>query len=430
MPKASASGYLPAGKHVLIASSGVVEGSRYEMQEFLLPAYQKSTVPWFRIAIGSESERETEVVAKLDSRTDPDNEYADWLRNENSSGTGYYEGFTAVNVAPSVLFDDDLYVLPADPLIRIDEVYPYSQQCLPDSDSLLCYDYIKIYVDNSVDLKNYVLRTSSSSSTRTLDNTFWLGGYTPNENGYITIHQNDAGEPYSLTNEGGRVWVEDLYGLASYTDTVTRYESATASQRGWSWMSQDSLVWGWSITPSPNVENRFTQFVPENRVTVCPEGKYLSPDTGRCRTIEEAVNALAACPEGQERNPLTNRCRKIEQTTTSSLVACGEGQERNPLTNRCRSIASAIAELLPCDEGYERNPATNRCRKILGVNTSESLATTKPGANDLEAKQIESPWGWVTAGIVGLCALGYAAYEWRSELRDAAHKLVQKFKKV
>ncbi|NCU40578.1 hypothetical protein EOL73_02355 [Candidatus Saccharibacteria bacterium] len=431
LPKASESGYLPSGKHFLLASDGAVEGYQHEMQEFLLPTYQKSTVPWFRIVIGSDSERETDVVAKLDSRTDFDNEYADWLRNENSTGTGYYEGFTAVSVAPRVLFDDVLYFLPFNPLIRIDEIYPYSQQCLPDSDSLLCYDYIKIHVDNSVDLKNYVLRTSSSSSSRTSDNTFWLGLYTPNENGYITIYQNDDGEPYSLTNDGGRVWIEDLYGLVSYDDTVMRYESATASERGWSWMLQDNLLWGWSTTPSPNVANLFTYYEPEeNKVTVCPEGKYLNPDTNRCRTIEEAVNALAACPEGQERNPLTNRCRKIEQVATTSLAPCGEGQERNPLTNRCRSIASAVAELLPCDEGYERNPATNRCRKVLGAATNTVSNYDKLGTSESNVKQAESPWGWLTVGTVGLCALGYAGYEWRSELKNGTRKLVQRFKKV
>ncbi len=430
LPKASVSGYLPAGRHILLASEGTVEGSRYQMNEVFLPAYQKSTVPWFRIVIVGSDERENEIIAKLDSRTDSFNEYSDWLRNQNSSGTGYYEGFTAVSVAPDVLFDDVLYIVPPEPLIRVHEVYPYSQQCSPESVDILCYDYIKIHVANSVDLKNYVLRTSSGSDDRTADNTFWLGGYVSNEDGYVTIYQNDNGEPYSLTNDGGRVWVEDLYGLADYADTVMRYEAASVSQRGWSWMPQDSLTWGWSTTPSPNVDNKFTLFIPEKKLTVCPEGKYLSPDTGRCRTIEEAVNALAACPEGQERNPLTNRCRKIEQATTSSLAACGEGQERNPLTNRCRSIASAVAELLPCDEGYERNPATNRCRKVLGASSNSLSMNNKPEADDLVTDKSQSPWGWVTASIVGLCALGYAAYEWRSELRNAVHKLVQKFKKV
>lgn len=425
LPSAQNEGFLPAGKHILFSADDSVVGAKHHMDEFLLPDYQKSTIPWFRFVVSSSSERETDVVAKLDSRTDPDHEYADWLRNENSSGTGYNESFTAYSNAPQALFDDPLYILPSVPSIRVDEIYPYGMECDSERADVLCYDYIKIHVSENVDLSQYVLRTSSDSSSRTKGNTFWLGVYKPNEEGFVTIYLNDDGQPYSLTNSGGSVWVEDLYGLQKYPSTLARYQSASLTQRGWSWMLPDSTLLGWSITPSPGVMNKFTPYIPEKKSTICPEGKYLNPETGRCRTIEEAVNALAACPEGQERNLATNRCRKIESATGSSLVPCGEGQERNPLTNRCRSIASAVAELLPCDEGYERNPATNRCRKVLGVATgvSNKSVDTKLPAESLAS----SPWGWVTAGIVGVAAMGYAAYEWRSEVTGGFRKLAGKF---
>ena len=424
----SGEGYLAPGKHVLLASPSAVAGAKYTMAEFLLPPYQKSTMPWFRIVVNGGDERSSEVVAKLDSRTDPANEYADWLRNENSSGSGYYEGFTAVNSAPEQLYDDPLYVVPASPSIRIDEVYPNSQSCAPTVTEIICYDYIKIHLDENVDLKQYVLRTDSNSASRTASNTFWLGSYTPNSDGFVTVYLNDSDQPYSLVNSG-YVWLEDVYGLVRYDQTITKYGAQSTPQVGWSWMLPDSVSLGWSIKPSPNVPNLFVPYVPEKKLTVCPEGKYLNPDTGRCRTVEEAVNDLAACAEGQERNPATNRCRKIDSSTTSTLVPCGEGQERNPLTNRCRSIASAVAELIPCDEGYERNPATNRCRKVLGASTASSSSTT-PNNSTSQPNATESPWGWLTAGIVGVCALGYAAYEWRSELASGARKLVGRFKQV
>lgn len=89
-----------------------------------------------------------------------------------------------------------------------------------------------------------------------------------------------------------------------------------------------------------------------------------------------------------------------------------------------------MAELLPCDEGYERNPDTNRCRKVLGTTSDAASADRMSNIAGLEAKQAENPWGWITAGMIGLCALGYAGYEWRSELAGIAHKLLQKYKKV
>lgn len=421
--------YLAPGKHVLLASNGSVDGSRYQMNDFLLPIYQKSTIPWFRILVSETAKRSLEAVAKLDSRADATHEYADWLRNENSSGTGYYEGFTALGSAPSLLFDDPLYVVPASPTVTIDEVFPSSLSCEPYADNPLCYDYIKIHVDENVDLSKYVLRTDTGSLDRTSSNSFWLGAYAPNTDGYVRVFLNDDDEPFNLVNQG-YVWLEDIYGLRKYSETMVNYGTQGSPQTGWSWMLPDSNAMGWSVEASPLALNRFMPYVaPAKPATVCPEGKYLNPETGRCRTVEEAVNALAACAEGQERNPLTNRCRKIE-TASTSLTPCGEGQERNPLTNRCRSIASAVAELLPCDEGYERNPATNRCRKVLGASSGTSSSYDKPVNPVGETKATESPWGWVTAGMVGLAALGYAAYEWRSELAKAGAKFASRFKKV
>ena len=106
--------------------------------------------------------------------------------------------------------------------------------------------------------------------------------------------------------------------------------------------------WVWTTTPQPDRANLIT--LPVVSVIECPAGKYRNPDTGRCRTVEEAVNELATCPEGQARSTETNRCRSLATLAKATLTACGEGQERNPLTGRCRSIASAVAELLPCDE--------------------------------------------------------------------------------
>lgn len=208
---------------------------------------------------------------------------------------------------------------------------------------------------------------------------------------------------------------------------MTEYQSATSSYVGWSFARDDNNLWQWTFTPQPGMPNKFSLPNTTTEDTICPVGKYLNPETGRCRTIEEAVNALSACAEGEYRNPATNRCRKIV-TAVDSLAPCGEGQERNPLTNRCRSIASAVAELLPCDEGYERNPATNRCRKVMGATTGAGPSVAQ-SAKTPNADPTMDAWGWALAGVAVSGVVGYGVYEWRNEIGRALKKAVVRFGK-
>lgn len=317
---------------------------------------------------------------------------------------------------------------PTVPAVQIVEIYPYASDCSPHDQGVLCGDYVKFYNPTTqvIDLSEYVLRTDSSSSSRTSSNTFLLDGFTIQPGEYKTKWTNDDGGRISLTNSGGYIWLEDVIGVKTYVDATASYPSAGSSQQGFAWAQQDSGEWAWTSAPTPLSANVFpvVASVQVDVLAECPAGKYRNPETNRCRTIEEAVNALATCPEGQYRNPETNRCKASATLAVASLVPCKEGQERNPATNRCRSIASAVAELIPCDEGYERNPATNRCRKSL-------LASNNPATNLASVEQAGSssaalPW---VLGIVALGAIGYGAYEWRHELLAGGTKLLSRFKK-
>lgn len=349
-----------------------------------------------------------------------------WVRTQ-ISGESYTSTLSSFTIlAPVVLHDDGLYEAPSFFPGKIVEVYPYSSECAPNDVSILCGDYVKIRLDvPNADVSKFVLRTDSNSSSRTTSNTFYLGEatYAANDEGYVTIALDAEGKRLSLTNSGGYLWLEDLYGSTLYDETMTRYEAAGASEQGFSWALGDDGQWQWSTTPWPYATNVIT--APVEEAVVCPTGKYLNPETGRCRTLEEAVNALSACPEGQERNPATNRCRSKVTSAPASLVACGEGQERNPLTNRCRSIASAVAELIPCDEGYERNPATNRCKKVAGVSTTS-------GANQ-HVEEATGPtwnvWTWALIGVGASGAIGYGIYEWRDELGRFGRSITAKLGK-
>lgn len=69
----------------------------------------------------------------------------------------------------------------------------------------------------------------------------------------------------------------------------------------------------------------------------------------------------------------------------------------------------ASSTLKPCDAGEERNPDTNRCRKTDG--SVAGLSTVK----DVQSPISGSPKWWL-AGASFVAALGYAVYEWRSDL--------------
>ncbi len=447
-------GRLEPRKHVIASYNTAVTGATYQLSgETIIPVLATSSTYKAKIILhnttASSDYRDVEYGLKFDS-TDTGTSY--WQRSFSTTGEGYTSTFTASVALPIQLFDDGLYDTPEAPQVELSEVYAYSSNCAPEDISPLCGDYIKFRLKGSVkNIEDYVVRTDNSSSSRTTSNTFSLANAEESSD-FLTIRHDDSGKPLSLTNSGGYIWIEDKYAGIRYGDSIS-YPSFSSEHQAWSWMLDSDNVWKWTNAPQPGMPNKLS--LPPLLVEVvatCPDGKYLNPDTNRCRTVEEAVNALAACPEGQERNLVTNRCRSIVSATTelapcdegqernpatnrcrskvlaaATLVPCGEGQERNPTTNRCRSIASAVAELLPCDEGYERNPATNRCRKVLAAATTAGAA---PTALVEEAKG--TGWNVWTGALVAVGAtgaIGYGVYEWRHELRGFGQKVVAKLGK-
>lgn len=412
----SAQGWLAPNQHVVAGRDSFVTGATYSINnEVSLINMTTATSSKVKLLVRSRANanyRPSEHVFRLDSASSSGSY---WQRSFSSTGEGYTSSFMALGGVPTQLFDDGLYSVPPSPDAKVVEIYPYSSTCAPNDSNALCGDYIKLHVGQNVDMSQYVMRTSSSSTERTSSNTIWLGGdnYQPNSAGFVTVNLTDDGDLLNLTNGGGYVWLEDLYGLEIYNVTMSSYPSAGSTYQGWSWALDNQSMWQWTSTPQPGLDNLITRPVEP----VCPEGKYLNPESGRCRTIEEAINTLAACPEGQTRNPSTNRCRQ-NVSASSNLQPCGEGQERNPLTNRCRSIASAVAELLPCDEGEERNPLTNRCRKVTGILAATDVNNAIEGATN--SSDDSSPvWGWALVGVATAGVAGYGIYEWRQEIIKA-----------
>lgn len=341
-----------------------------------------------------------------------------YQRKSGSSGQyGTFDDFTGKTAGTELPRSSGaLYNIPQTPKVKIVEVYALASECSPLDASVLCGDYIKLQIDDpEVDLSQYVLRTDNNSSSRTTSNTFSLEKFPPNDEGFVTVYRTDDDGRINLTNSGGYIWLEDIFGLRRYQETITAYQGVEDEKQGWSHALTSAGDWQWTTTPQPLGQNVITLPVIIHEVKPCPVGQYRNPETNRCRTIEEAVNALTVCPEGQYRNPATNRCKTAGSVAGTSLVPCGEGQERNPATNRCRSIASAVAELLPCDEGYERNPATNRCKKAI----SDAPSTAGQSAvKDMNNAAEQMSW-YIVATVAGTGIVGYGIYEWRSEVAGA-----------
>lgn len=392
-------GWMLPGTHLVASRDGLVSGASFTITGWS----DVATNPMGSLRIARDGFR------NLDVNLSASNHGNDMVRTYNIDSYSTAANPFVINnrLSPHKLFDDGLYMAPSAPGIIVAEIYPYSSSCSPFDDSVLCGDYIKLYnpTPSTITLDDMVLRTDSSSASRTASNTFTLSGELASGE-YKTIFTTDSGARLSLTNSGGYVWLEDLYGLEIYHDTLARYESAGSSLQGYSFALADDDTWQWTSTPQPHGDNIITAPVE----APCPEGKYRNPETNRCRSLEDTLNALTACEEGYERNPTTNRCRKIVDAGSSTLTPCKEGQERNPATNRCRSIASAVAELLPCDEGYERNPTTNRCRKVSSGEIPEA-----PFA--VERIETQAPaWQWWVGGVILGGIAGYAIWEWRREI--------------
>lgn len=399
-------GWFLPGEHVVYAATGITTFS-------LTLAKQLTTITTIEFQYTGPDQSYKPATATIKDTTD-----VPFFRTYTT--TGYSTAAQPFLATPArAFYDDGLYVPPTNLAgLRIVEIYPYSSDCAPNDTSVFCGDYIKLANMGSADisLDDLVLRTDSSSATRTSSNTFTLAGtLQPGE--FVTVTKTDAGTNLSLTNSGGYVWLEDVSGLAQYADTMTKYEAAGTSEQGYAYALADSSTWGWTTTPEPGAKNIIT--APVVATAECPDGKYRNPDTGRCRTIEEAVNALSVCEEGYERSTVTNRCRKIATTATATLTPCLEGQERNPTTNRCRSIASVVAELLPCEDGYERNADTHRCRKVTATTMPTAafpVAPVKVLASDTA--------GWWAFGAVLALAFGYGAWEWRSEIASITRRVL------
>ena len=398
------SGRMLPNSHILAAAVDVLTSNNRVSFRFAPSGWEPKTL-WI------ESPNFLTVTIPTDLKTD------DVVYKRSRTTTGYSTAVSALNTPLSTgsIEADHLYDVPPEPLVEIVEVLARSKSCSPFEASPTCSDYIKLRMKagfDASDIGRYRVRTGTSES---VTNTFSLLNATVHDN-YLLLNLRDDGDVLSLTNSGGYVWLEDIFGVTRYGNTLISYADAGSEKYvDQSWALNDQTgIWTWAI-PSPIDANNFPIITNEPEIVstpaVCPAGKYRNPETNRCRSIEDAVSELAACEEGKERNPATNRCRSIITTAAATLVSSEPGEERNILTNRCRRIAAASQALAACGENQERNPETNRCRKVSSASPNTLAAVT-----DVQSPIKESSKKWIIAAVVLVAVIGYAVYEWRQDI--------------
>lgn len=340
------------------------------------------------------------------------------------------------------------YETPGEPSLQILEVLPHPHSC--DAAPGNCQKYVKVKNtgDQPIDLAAYRLRSGTPGSNSTVRNTSSLAGdIAPGQ--VLTIRAQANGAELAILRSG-TLWFEDQHGLVSFSPRIDAYSGAgQAAHQGRSWAyNSQTGTWQWT-TPSPDRADNIITDTPASPQQPsqpsgksCPAGQERNPATNRCRKInngekrskQTAGNAKAArttsrtqkltiCKPGQERNPETGRCRTVS-AAGQQLAACKAGQYRNPATGRCKKLGAANSrQLTPCKPGWERNPSTNRCRKSTSKNSKAPAAgyAVEPSSNN---GQTEIVW-WMIGGVA-VVAVGYAGWEWRSEIGQWLRRMVRK----
>lgn len=417
-------GLLKPSNYVIAAEAGLLEGADYSYV-YAPPSEGVPTAVSTVFHLLPTPEYKSEDI-KLPAKQ----EVSYWRRNISDTTGNYLSTFASfVPAATDTLYGGGLYAFPDDAGLQVSEVLANPRDCSPIDLALDCHDYVKLYnpTTDPIDLSLFRLRSGYQGQSVTSSNTFMMSGLLQPGH-YLPVTLTADNRPLALTNSGGYVWLEDMYGVKLYSPTVQAYADASSdSHKGQAWAYDESDGnWKWTSLPTPtDAPSVFpvivaTETTAESSLTPCQPNQYRSPETNRCRLIAvPEVATLAACSAGQYRSPETNRCRNVEVAT--SLTPCAEGEERNPATNRCRRIASTESTLTPCGSNQERNPDTNRCRNKVVT----GAASTTPFAVEPVGQSAANFVGWWALGGISAAAVAYGVWEWHQELLQAGRRALR-----
>lgn len=250
-------------------------------------------------------------------------------------------------------------------------------------------EFIEIYNPNdiNVSLDNFGLYVG-------LNNEHFYNfpdGLTIKPKQYLAFSNNEINFTLVNTSSSLKLWSVD----GSIYKSTLPYNNPS---EGEAWILINNQ-WQYTNRPTPNAEN----------LNLLIEDIIDEQDSSNIKTD------LVPCAANQYRNPLTNRCKLIS-SDVSELVPCKDGQYRSEETNRCRNIISDIADLVPCAEGQERNPTTNRCRNVA------SMPKADYAPEKTVKKTNDNTLTYILIGF-GVILIGYAIWEWRTEILKLFKKI-------
>lgn len=401
LPLSGSDAYLPPRQFAVVSFGGIVNGASLSMES----------------VAGNDQTFVSEISVRSDAYKPYVKSFAAvqtqrMMLNETTTGytsTGAYSLDTRSTLFDSGLFRPNRLDFPLAPT----EILSNPRNCPPLDSSIDCREYIEFYnsTTETVSFDGVRLRIGYQGQSATSSNSVLLSGeLKPGE--YAIFNKTASGGPLSITNTGGYVWLEDMYGVNQFPSTVVGYADASSTTRkGSTWANVDG-VWQWGVATAGFTNKALAVDTISSTVgtlTPCRPDQYRSAETNRCRSIT-TNSEPTPCNEDQYRNPETGRCKKIASSTGSLLQPCDAGQYRNPETNRCKSIASQASSLVPCQAGWERNPETNRCRKA----TTGTVPKADFGVESYEEGKATG-YGWAAFAAVGGAVVAYGLWEWRHE---------------
>lgn len=257
-------GLLPAHKKIIFADNSAVPGATYNYNPTEQPTDPRATTLKLVAPLGRGFNDHTVSISVSSSTVSiasvPATYY--FARNISSSTGNFLSTFTAfVPNEDFVLEQDELYhPLSMSPL-TVTEIYPEAVTCEPGSASLLCGDYVKLQniSSSTVDLSSIRIRVGSAGQAASSSNTSYPTGSLASGS-YVVV-------PLSLTNSGSWVWVEDVYGVSLYSETISAYPSSSG-HTGWSYAFNDvSGQWQWTKYPTPFDQDN--QFASGGKINEC-----------------------------------------------------------------------------------------------------------------------------------------------------------------
>ncbi len=410
----SLNGLLPAHKKIIVADPTIVPSATFTFTPPESPADPRASLLKLTPPLGSNFNEHVVVISVSGSTvnvaTAPATYY--FARNVSGSTGNFLSTFSAFVPGNSlVLEQDELYEPPSTSPLQIVEVYPEAATCSPGSTSLLCSDYVKVQniSDTPIDLSLLRLRVGAAGQSATSNNTIYPNGLLPPA-AYAAL-------PIGLTNSGSWVWIEDVYGISLYDDTVVAYPSSSG-HAGWSYSYNASNgSWQWTKYPTPyDQENQFAsggvvnqcdglklseiganylpQFIEVYNST--PEAIDISGcqlQTNRSQTDSYVFpdNTLLATG-GYLAIPIESTNLSLTKTTSGTVyVLSSDGLSEVDARNYedldedtsfalvggtwlqtfivTPGSSNSYAAYPPCETGYVRNLESGRCNKIVAEDT-------------------------------------------------------------